>query len=237
MNIITVGSYCAGALISDLLNGVRSPFETSVIKSRWNHILKASDDGSFLHLVLPEHTQEWIKKTEVLVKKDWTQGKYFATHQPPHLIPNLDIFDRVINVTTQTDKSRFYRFLRHYYVEINGQKILQDTHKDEVRFMINICKYDPTWVDSNAPNVTNIEFEDVVEGRFCDSIDGDQTHMASWKKRNAFILQEQDPDVVKLWNEQERFDFGDDDRIAGREVDFYFKDDLNIRWNPPVQND
>ena len=63
MNIITVGSYCAGALISDLLNGVRSPFETSVIKSRWNHILKASDDGSFLHLVLPEHTQEWIKKT------------------------------------------------------------------------------------------------------------------------------------------------------------------------------
>ena len=230
MNLVTVGSYCAGALVSDLLNGVRSTFETSVIQSRWNHILKASNDGSFLHLVLPDHTQDWISKTEMLVKKNWTQGKYFATHQPPQIIPNLDIFERVINVTTQTDKSRFYRFLRHYYVEINGQKILQDTHKDEVRFMINICKYDPTWVDSNAPNVTNIEFEDVVEGRFCDSIDGDQTHMASWKKRNAFILQEQDPKVVKLWNEQEQSDFGAGHLVAGQEVDFYLK-------NATAQND
>lgn len=199
MNIITVGSFCAGGILSDLLNGERSPFETAVIKSRWNHILKIADYQSVLHITLPEHTKEWLERTEKLLQKDWTKGKYFGTHQPSHLIPNIESFEHVINVTTNSDKSRFYRFLRHYYVEINGQKMIQEHARDEIKNMINFCKFDTDWIDYDAPNITNLELEDIVEGKFCDSINGDKEHMEKWKKRNHFIFQEQDPEIVKLW--------------------------------------
>lgn len=199
MNIVTVGSFCAGGIATDLLNCERNPFETSVIQSKWNHILKIADYQSRLHITLPEHTKEWLKRTEYLVQKDWTKGKYFGAHQPPQLIPNLNIFEHVINVTTNSDKSRFYRFLRHYYIEINGQKMIQERAIDEIKNMMNSCKFDTEWVDYDAPNVTNVEFEDIVEGKFCDSINGDQEHMAKWQKRNYFIFQEQDPELIKLW--------------------------------------
>lgn len=225
MNIITVGSYCAGGIVADLLNGVRSPFETSVIKSRWNHILKAKADDALIpvHLVLPEYTAEWIEKTERLVQKEWTKGLYFGTHQPPHIIPNLDSFEHVINITTNTNKSRFYRFLRHYYVEINGQKIMKPEAMSDIEGMIYICKFDPSWSDYDAPNVTNIEFEDIAEGRFCDSINGDQEHMAIWKRKNSYLFQEQDPNLIKFWEEMKKTDMQLTDVVAGKELDFYFK--------------
>ena len=95
MKIVCVGSYCAGALICDLLNGETSPFETSVIQNRFNHALKVGPDDEFLHLVLPTHLEEWKKLTSSMVVKEWTKGKAFGHHQPIFLIPDIDMFEEV----------------------------------------------------------------------------------------------------------------------------------------------
>lgn len=222
MKVVCVGSYCAGALVCDLLNGVRSPFETNVIKSRWNHILKESDDSRFLHLVLPEHQDEWITKTEKLIKKDWTNGLAFACHQPPTLIPNLDIFEEIINITLTTMNSRWLRFLRHYYIEINGQKMMQDHSMTDIRGMINIIKHDPSWLPIEG--VTNVEFEDIVSGKWCEEIGGDTEHMRIWQKKNKFIVDEdQDPKLVELWNTLEYYYMDPELEINGRQVEFFQK--------------
>ena len=34
MKIVCTGSFCAGALITDLLNGTKSPFEVSVVRNK-----------------------------------------------------------------------------------------------------------------------------------------------------------------------------------------------------------
>ena len=131
MKIVCVGSYCAGALICDLLNEETSPFETSVIQNRFNHTLKVGPDGEFLNLVLPTHLEEWKKLTSSLVGMERTKGRAFGHHQPIFLIPNLDIFEEVYNITTTTMKSKWYRFLRHYWIKINGQKMMQEYAMDD----------------------------------------------------------------------------------------------------------
>lgn len=219
MKIVCVGSFCAGAIITDILNGTKSPFELSVVQNRFNHILKVplghewNNDAHIPWLLLPIHEKEWLNLTTKLTQKSWTDGKWFAHHQPLFLIPNLDMFEEVINITTTTMKSRWLRFLRHYWIEINGQKMMQEHALDEIKGMINIIKHDPSWLPAKGPSlygegpkVTNIEFEDVVSGKWCEEIGGDMDHMNDWRKRNSFLhdFAEQDPDLVDLWTTQDK---------------------------------
>ena len=237
MKIVCVGSYCAGALICDLLNGEASPFETSVIQNRFNHTLKVGPDDKFLHLVLPTHLAEWEKLTTRLVGAEWTEGKAFGHHQPIFLIPNLDIFEEVYNITTTTMKSRWYRFLRHYWIEINGQKMMQEYSMDNIKGMINIIKHDPSWLPVEGPNITNIEFEDVVSGKWCEETGGDMKHMATWRRKNKFILDdfEQDPALVELWETQEQYYMDPDwEEMNGRPAEFYRK--VPPLWEVPAIN-
>jgi len=232
MKIVCVGSFCAGAIITDLLNGTKSPFELSVVQNRFNHILKVpleqnrwlrhttewNDDKNqkkqeIPWILLPLHQKEWLDLTTELTGRSWTIGKWFAHHQPVFLIPNLDMFEEVINITTTTMKSKWLRFLRHYYIEINGQKMIQEHALDEVKGMINIIKYDPSWLASTGtnrygegPKITNIEFEDVVTGKWCEDIGGDMDHMNTWKNKNPFLHDdyEHDPALVDLWSSHEK---------------------------------
>lgn len=216
MKIVCTGSFCAGALITDLLNETRSPFEVSVVQNRFNHILKVplehewNNDTKIPWLLLPLHEKEWLHLTTTLIQRPWTVGKWFAHHQPCHLIPNLEIFEDVINVTTVTMKSRWLRFLRHYYIEINGQKMIQDYALDEIKGMINIVKYDPSWLPigglSRQRKITNVEFEDVVSGEWCEENGRDMDHMKQWQNRNEFLKDdyEHDPALIELWENTER---------------------------------
>lgn len=227
MKIVCVGFYCAGGLICDLLNGEASPFETSVIQNRFNNILKKTPDNTqHLHLVLPTHLEEWKKLTSSMVVKEWTKGKAFGHHQPIFLIPNLDIFEEVYNITTTTMKSRWYRFLRHYWIEINGQKMMKESAMNNIKNSINIIKYDESWETVEELNVVNIEFEDVVSGKWCEEIGGNMDHMATWRRKNKFILDdyEQDPALIKLWETQEQYNMDPDWKDSFHKVDLHAKE-------------
>ena len=69
MKIVCVGSFCAGAIITDILNGTKSPFELSVVQNRFNHILKVplehewNNDVHIHWILLPIHEKEWLNLT------------------------------------------------------------------------------------------------------------------------------------------------------------------------------
>ena len=214
MKIICVASYCAGGLMCDLLNETKSPFTASIVQTRFNHVLKSpltnrwnGNNEEVPYLILPIHEKQWLDLTTNLISKEWTQGNWFAHHQPVSIIPNIEDFEEVIHVTVTTIKSRWLRFLRHYWLEVNRQKMIQDHALDTVKDMINIIKYDPSWLPSEDARVTNVEFEDIVSGVWSKNNKHDLDHLNNWKKKNDFILDdfEQDAKLIELWETQEYY--------------------------------
>jgi hypothetical protein len=191
MNLICVAPWCGGALIADLLNNEQSPFETSVLISRYNHILKVDMQD-------PDAIEVWQDTVKKVSSSLTSKGKYYSTHLPIKYIYS-SLFEHFINITIETEKSKWYRFLRMYYLSINGQKSLKEELLEEVMGLVHICKSDVDWISAELDNVENIELEDVIEGRFVDQINGNKEHFARWTKRNSFLFIEQDPETVKLW--------------------------------------
>lgn len=190
MNLLCVAPWCGGTLITDLLNNEQSPFEVSILQSRYNNILKL------------RNSDEWDSMIATLSNSEFNKGKYYSTHLSAHTIPDINVFDKIIQVTTVTTKSQWYRFLRLYYLSINLQKNLQKDLTENVIGLASICKNEP-WKAFDAVNVENLELEDVIEGRFVESINGNKDHFNRWIKRNKFLFDEQDPKTVKIWEEQQ----------------------------------
>ena len=94
-------------------------------------------------------------------------------------------------------------------MDINADTALmmQEYAMDDIKGMINDIKHDPSWLPVEGPHVTNIEFEDIVSGKWCEEIGGNMKHMATWRRKNKFILDdfEQDPALVELWETQEQY--------------------------------
>ena len=190
MNLVCVAPWCGGTLITDLLNKEQSPFEGSILQSRYNNILKLSTGD------------EWDSMITNLSNSKSLKGKYFSTHISVSMVPDINVFDKIIQVTTVTTKSQWYRFLRLYYLSINLQKSLQKSQIEDVIGIAMICKNIP-YSPFDAVNVENLELEDVIEGRFVESINGNKDHFNRWIKRNKFLFDEQDPETVKIWEEQQ----------------------------------
>lgn len=218
MNLVCAASYCAGALTCDILNGTESPFESSVIQNRFNHIFKVPRTSKWHEdktnkidrLILPQHEKEWLDVTDHFTNMHTEHGNFdgwaFSCHQPCKLIPNLDSFEKVYNVTTTTFQSRWLRFLRHYWLEFNKEKKMQSYNLQGIMqsYMI-MCKFDPRWTPIEDNDlIINIEFEDIVSGKWCEEVGGNMDHMREWKRRNYFLWDEyeQDIDVITMWLDQ-----------------------------------
>lgn len=192
MNLICVAPWCGGTLISDLLNNVQSPFETSILQSRYNNILKVDMQD-------PNAIGLWLNAVRLVASSPSSKGKYYATHFP---IKDIDVslFEHIINVTVSTKKSRQYRFLRTYYLMVNGQKSLKPELVKSVEGIGRTCKIDTDWLPVELDNVQNVELEEVIEGRFVNQINGNKEHFDRWVKRNSFLFGDQDPKMIEVWN-------------------------------------
>jgi hypothetical protein len=192
MNLICVAPWCGGTLIADLLNNEQSPFETAVLQSRYNNILKVDMQD-------PNAIDLWLNAVLLVASSPSSKGKYYATHFPIKDI-NVSLFEHVINVTIESEKSKWYRFLRMYYLSINGQKTLKEEMIEAVEGLVHICKSDTDWLYVDYDNVQNLELEDLIEGRFVNQINGNKEHFERWVKRNNFLFSDQDQKTVNIWN-------------------------------------
>ena len=49
----------------------------SPLTNRWN-----GNNEEVPYLILPIHEKQWLDLTTNLISKEWTQGNWFAHHQP-----------------------------------------------------------------------------------------------------------------------------------------------------------
>jgi len=211
MIIVCAADKCAGALICDILNGTQSPIIGSIIHNKLNSLLKSPIYNQWYSpdtetqaghvetqwVKLPKNEKEWLQVSEKYLNMDATQGVTFGQHNPAYLIPNLDKFETVYNITTTSTNSRWLRFLRNYYLKIVGYKN-KSTYAWLKEAYAVLSKFDSSWNEYEASNVINVEFEHIVSGKWCEEKNGDMDHMKQWQKKNHFLYKE-NPELLDLF--------------------------------------
>jgi hypothetical protein len=189
-NLVCFPHYTSGGLLCDIFNDTFSNIAKGGINNKAHSIGKIGDSETVFTEFNPE---DFIK---ALADNPVPAGTWIGTHCWPQTLP-VELFGRVVNITTATYKSKLYRWARAYYQYFNPQWSgitgMEKTDKMRETAKNYIPSFDPVFAD----NVENLEFADLVEQtqEFCKvvGIIDAEKHIARWQELNNFLY---DP---KLW--------------------------------------
>jgi len=121
---------------------------------------------------------------------DLDDSKWISSHC--WLGPHTHLFEQVINITTETYKSKLYRWLRTYYhyfsIKQDWKDLIGIDSIDKARETAK--NYIVPFKSIIADNVINIEFADIVENQTAIKkmgIKNIEKYMTTWKSKNAFL--------------------------------------------------
>lgn len=162
INLVCFPHYTCGGLLCDILHAKMSNNnQVGGIDSAEHNIAKIGDNNSVYDnydIKLFYDTVEQYKKTLSNNEVVWA-----GTHCWPGLIDSLQ-FNKIINVTTLTLRSKIYRWARSYHLYYKPRvEYTLDTlkYKDIMR---NTAKnYIKPFLPVKADNIINIEFSEIVE--------------------------------------------------------------------------
>lgn len=197
MKLVCFSNNTAGGLVCDLLNNNFDKMLGFRTINKEHSALKVGDTNPIQRKL---DVELWNQKI-----KYWRNSNcWLGTHAHPSIIPDLSIFDEVIAITTLTRKSKFYRWLRCYH----GWFLSANPHWKETDSLTEIDK-----IRNLAKNVfedfephsqcKNIEFEDIVEGRFVKYHNLNQDYFNNWQKNNPWLYNNLETWAVKRFNEAE----------------------------------
>lgn len=192
INLICFPHYTAGGLLCDILSDTFSHVDTNGGIASLNHSLgKIGDADSIL---TDYDVEEFTQQVQNI-----PNGTWIGTHCWPGKLQTSE-FQQIINITTTTDRSKCYRWLRSYHhyfkkqwknLQLTEFEFLDKTRETAKNYTI---AFEPVW----GENVYNLEFADIVENttEFHKVLQGKdpQKHMDRWKEINDFLY---DSD---LWN-------------------------------------
>jgi hypothetical protein len=181
MNLICFPNFTAGGLMCDLLNNTTNKFDGITLKANLAHsFLKLNDNGRVCRTFNKEYWDKRLNGSNILLLITETLNKdlnsfYIGTHCHPSCIPieYLNKFNKVISITTESQESKFFRYIRMCHglpstmAEHNADNVIES-------------------FESN-PNCINIEFVDIVNGKYVIENNLNYDHYANWKKINPFL--------------------------------------------------
>lgn len=190
MNLICFPHYTCGGLLGDILSNTFSPMLPNGGIESFSHTLGKIGDSASVHI--DYNVAEFMAKVSKVERGTWV-----GTHCWPGRLP-LTEFDKIINVTTATSRSKIYRWLRAYnlyfapqWTELQGLELTDKVRETAKSYLIG-------FVPVQAANVYNIEFADVVENtaEFKHLVDYRNTdmHLGRWQETNKFLFDS------NLWN-------------------------------------
>ena len=183
-NLICFSHYTAGGLLCDIFNDTFSNIANGGINNKAHSIGKIGDSETiFTEFNLADFTR-------ALDDNPVPDGMWIGTHCHPQTLP-VEIFGRVVNITTATYKSKLYRWARAYH-QYFALQWLGITGMGKIDKMRETAKnYIPSFAPVFADNVENLEFADLVEQtqefyKVIDNIDATK-HIARWRELNNFL--------------------------------------------------
>jgi hypothetical protein len=185
MKLVCFSNYTGGALVCDLLNKKTTKFTGSTIPSREHDMFKIGDVGFGVYRTCD--SDKWLS----LVSKFKNLPTWFGTHCHPSSINNLSDFDEIISITTESEKSKWYRFLRAYHIYFEGKLSEVDGLIDRM--------FDEF---ESHPSCKNIEFEDIVNGKFVEEYQLNVEYFNEWKCLNSWLYSDIDTSLSNQFNKR-----------------------------------
>lgn len=196
MNLVCFANHTAGGLLCDLLNDTRSQIDAPILYKNIEHHVFTFKNNARVCRYFDEAT--WTQREKRII--DSSKDIWYGTHIHPSSIPEsyFNKFNKVIAITTVTKRSKFYRFLRCYY--LNDMAFT-------VNSIINSPKKDPEQIaelikETFEPDhrCINIEFEDIVDGKYVSENNLNMDQLNIWKNHNNFLFSNIDPTLVEVFN-------------------------------------
>lgn len=197
MKLICFSNNTAGGLLCDLLNNRTSDFNGYSVSSPEHSVFKVGDTPSIQNSI---DLVEWNN-----LVKNYHEDIWSGTHAHPSCIPDLSIFYKVIVITTETRDSKIYRWLRYYHGWF--KTACPDwVESDELEKIDKIRCLAKNVLDSfvSHPVCANIEFADIVSGKYINENKLNVDYFNAWKERNPWLYTETDESwAVKRFIEAE----------------------------------
>lgn len=187
MKLICFPNNTAGGLICNLFNKKQPIFVGYKTVNNEHNIFKFEDTPTICNNITDK--QLWFEVT----KKYKDTNVWYGTHVHPIAIPNLQDFDDVLLITTQTEKSKLYRWLRYYYGWFYSSmpNWVEDNSLEKIDKIRELCKN--VFVGFSPFDAYKfVEFEDIVSGKFIkeNNLNSDQYH--TWCENNKFLYTSSD---------------------------------------------
>lgn len=193
MKLICFPHYTCGGLLCDILNKTFSPIaKNGGIASIHHAVGKIGDtDTVFENFDIAAFTDH----IEKLATTD-----FIGTHCWPGNLAH-ERFDKIINITTATERSRIYRWVRAYnlyylpqWQDLSGIELLDKTRETAKNYI-------PPFRPVNQQQVYNLEFAEIVElsielSQLLGEYDTEK-HFSRWREINHFLYDS------NFWNRPE----------------------------------
>jgi hypothetical protein len=193
MKLLCFPHYTAGGLICDILEGTFSPIAPNGgIASIAHSLGKVGDSNSIFTDFDPAEINNRLIKYQ-------HDNIVLGTHCWPINV-DLSIPEEVITITTETSKSKIYRWLRAWHLyfsktdavkNLSGMELIDKQRELAKNYLAPF---------SVVPNATNLEFADIVQTttEFYKVIKDlpSEEHITRWKNINYFLYD------TSLWNNE-----------------------------------
>jgi hypothetical protein len=197
MNLVCFSNNTAGGLLCNLLNNVPLIMNGYKTTNQEHSQFKISDTPTIQRHIDPYQWQARISQVHHL-------DKWFGTHCHPSAIPDLRAFDRVIAITTETRSSKLYRWLRYYHGWFK-QATPDWQETESLESIDKIRELAKNVFDSfeSHTQCENIEFEDIVNGRFVEAAHLNQLQFDIWQHNNEYLYSSSNTWAIKRFEEAE----------------------------------
>lgn len=214
MNLICFPTYCAGAILCDLLNYEKS-----------NESKGGIDNLNSSKLKVPFNKNNTILWYNIFFEKkiknlDLNQNIWLGTHCWPSEVDTTR-FEKVLLVYTNSKMSRVYRLMRAYFLFDNLHKKYNfDNDKlkdiDEKLQKLNLTEFKFDYASVDDSNIVTLDFEDIVQwtNDFHDftkqnslnySLDHFIERKNYWKTTNYFLYEQSIVDkFIKRYDDYEK---------------------------------
>ena len=176
MNLVCFSSLTSGALVCNLLNETFIEINSPIVKSKEHMFFKTGD--TWCKTYREYNKIQWEKK--LILGNVRHTNKWLGTHCHPSVIECLLTFANKIAITTTTELSKYYRFLRAYHL-LPGN--------DTAQLNVHLNGIIDCMIDDFEPHTecTNIEFSDIVDGTFVKNFNLNVDYFNTWKEHNIFL--------------------------------------------------
>lgn len=194
MNLVCFANHTAGGLVCDLLNNVKKINMYGMRSIGTAHgLFKIGDVGS----VCRNFNEEYWNFQKTSLKSDqWLSSisdLWTGTHCHPSCIPEkyLNQFEKILAITTERNTSKLYRYIRLCYSKT------YNITEPEI-----IAAKDVMETFESYPGCINVEFEDIVNGKFVKDFKLSEVNFNKWKDSNKFLYEDFDNRLIEIFNQE-----------------------------------